>query len=347
MRAQLDVSDLLDRATLAADARWPGASVLDLVALPGGVSSLTFAARLEQAGGEPDRRVVVKVAPPGLAPVRNRDVLRQARLLRALTGVPGVRVPEVFLEDAGTPPFFVMDFVEGESYEPKLSVSPSPPTPEVVDARARAAVRMLSRLQLVEPAAVGLADEPVTPVVEELDRWQRLYATVPEELHFAQAELHRRLAESVPEPLDARILHGDYRIGNMQFAGRELGAIIDWEIWSVGDPRHDLAWLLTWVDPVQVFFTDRSRDDVRAGDAMPGVGELLDEYLAIRPGELPDLPWFEACCRYKMASTTSVLVKQNRRRPEPEPHLEVAATTIPAMIDRGLEILDTAAARTW
>ena len=56
-------------------------------------------------------------------------------------------------------------------------------------------------------------------IAEELDRWQRLYATVPDELHYAQAELHRRLAESVPEPIDARILHGDYRIGNMQFAG--------------------------------------------------------------------------------------------------------------------------------
>ena len=90
MTEQLDVSDLLDRATLAADSRWPGASVLDLVPLQGGVSSLTFAARLE-LDSAPDRRIVVKVAPPGLPPVRNRDVLRQARLLRALHGVPGVR----------------------------------------------------------------------------------------------------------------------------------------------------------------------------------------------------------------------------------------------------------------
>jgi aminoglycoside phosphotransferase (APT) family kinase protein len=344
MTEQLDVSDLLDRATLASDARWPGASVLDLVPLQGGVSSLTFAARLELAG-EPDRRIVVKVAPPGLAPVRNRDVLRQARLLRALHGVPGVRVPEVFLEDAGTPPFFVMDFVEGESYEPKLSTAAAPPVPEVVDARARAAVRMLARLQLVSPAEVGLTDEPVMPIAEELDRWQRLYATVPEELHHAQAELHRRLSETVPEPIDARILHGDYRIGNMQFAGPELGAIIDWEIWSVGDPRHDLAWLLTWVDPVQTFFTDRSDADEQAGDAMPSVDQLLAEYQAIHPGEVSALAWFEACSRYKMASTTAVLVKQNRRRPDPAPHLEVAATTVEAMIERGLEVLDSAGAR--
>ena len=43
----------------------------DVAPLTGGASSLTYSARVE--GG----RVVVKVAPPGLAPVLNRDVLRQ------------------------------------------------------------------------------------------------------------------------------------------------------------------------------------------------------------------------------------------------------------------------------
>ena len=38
---------------------------------------------------------MIKVAPPGLEPVRNRDVLRQARALRALHPVDGVNVPEV------------------------------------------------------------------------------------------------------------------------------------------------------------------------------------------------------------------------------------------------------------
>ena len=85
------------------------------------------------------------------------------------------------------------------------------------------------------------------------------------------------------------ILHGDYRIGNMQFDGERLAAIIDWEIWSLGDPRNDLAWLLTWLDPVQVFFTDRSEADERAADAPAERGELIAAYQAIRPGDLPDL----------------------------------------------------------
>jgi hypothetical protein len=74
---------------------------------------------------------------------------------------------------------------------------------------------------------------------------------------------------------------------------------------------------------------------------------LLEEYLAIRPGELPDLAWFLAYCRYKMASTTAVLVKQSRRRRKPEAVLETAATTLPAIIARGLETLDGVTPRRW
>ena len=136
MSTELDIGELLDRATLAADA-----PVRDLEQLHGGVSSLTYSAYLD------DRRVVIKVAPPGLPPVRNRDVLRQARVLRALADAPGVNVPEVLVEDAGTPPFFIMSFVPGDSYEPKKDISDAPPSPETVRARALACAEMLARLQ--------------------------------------------------------------------------------------------------------------------------------------------------------------------------------------------------------
>ena len=96
----------------------------DVQPLSGGASSLTYTAVLGGSAvlsGDDRRRVVVKVAPAGLAPVRNRDVLRQARLLRAL-GPTAVPVPEVLWEDAGdppeVPPLFVMSFVEGTSLEP-------------------------------------------------------------------------------------------------------------------------------------------------------------------------------------------------------------------------------------
>jgi aminoglycoside phosphotransferase (APT) family kinase protein len=342
--SELNVQELLDRATLAADARWPGASVTDLQPLHGGISSLTFAARLADGLGD-SRRVALKVAPPGLPAVGNRDVRRQARVLRALQHAPGVRVPEVLLEDAGSPPFFVMGFVEGQAYEPKKDISPSPPSPEIVQRRARAAARMLGRLHDLVPGEVGLGSEPEVPLTQELDRWARLFATAGDDLRHDEAELHRQLAASVPDPMPARILHGDYRLGNMQFAGDRLDAIIDWEIWSVGDPRTDLAWLLAYCDPVQRFVRERDAPNQAAADAMPDRDKLLAEYLAVRTIEVREIQWFLAYCYYKIASTTAVLAKQNRRRPRPDPALEIAASTLRPVIERGREVLESAWSR--
>src|SRR5256714_14120148 len=136
MPAELDLDDLTRRATAAAQEWAPGCTIVDVQTLSGGTSSLTFTARVD--GGPPDvARIVLKVAPPGLDPVRNRDVARQARLMRALAGAPGVRVPAVYFEDHGAPPevppFHAMNIVPGECLEPILTAPPADVLPLVPD----------------------------------------------------------------------------------------------------------------------------------------------------------------------------------------------------------------------
>lgn len=337
--------ELPGRVRAAARRRWPGAELGELDPLPGGISSLTYATTLTSAG-EADRRVVVKVAPPGLEPVRNRDVLRQARVMAAIHGAAGVLVPEVLVIDDGSPPFFVMAFVPGESYEPKWDVTTAPPSPGVVAARARAAARMLARLQAIEPPAVGIEDVPLT-LAEEVERWAALFATAGDDLRLNEPELRNALTSRIPAGLGPggdRILHGDYRLGNIQFDGARAAAIIDWEIWSVGDPRTDLAWLMVFTDPVQQRVAERDAVNQAAADAMPPAGALLAEYLdeAGVDAEPTGLDWFQAFCYYKLGAAMSVLAKRNRRQAAPDPGLELAAQTLAPMLARGLELLAAA-----
>ncbi len=337
------LQELPDRVRGAARRRWPEAEVGPLDPLPGGISSLTYAATLTGTG-ERERRVVVKVAPPGLEPVRNRDVLRQARVMAAVHGAPGVCVPEVLVTDDGSPPFFVMAFVPGEAYEPKWDVRSTPPTPRLVDARARAAARMLARLQAIEPRAVGVQDAAFT-LAEEVERWAALFATAGDDLRVHEGELRAALCARVPAgPSGAggdRILHGDYRLGNMQFDSDRLAALIDWEIWSVGDPRTDLAWLMAFTDPVQQRVAHRDAPNQAAADAMPSAAALLAEYVDEAGLDAPpaDLDWFMAFSYYKLGAAMSVLAKRNRRQPEPDPGLELAARTLAPMLARGLELV--------
>ena len=343
--AEEELAELARRVGQAAANAWPGATVDELVALRGGVSSLTFASTIVFPG---NRRIpiVVKVAPPGLAPVRNRDVLRQARILRKLQCQPGIPTPGVLLEDDSAPPLFVMERLVGQSYEPKLDVSPDPPAPHVVAERARAACRVLARIHSVDPFVVGEQHEPVLMASDELDRWAKLFDTVDPDICPTQAALRDDLAAGVPDPAGPALVHGDYRLANMIFDGPELRGIIDWEIWSVGDPRGDLAWILMHTDPLHRFAEQRGPGDIAAGAGMPSLAVLLDEYtheLAILDGDpataTRGLEWWIACSYYKTAATLGVFIKRNRRLADPDRALQIASDSLDDVIARGAEVL--------
>jgi aminoglycoside phosphotransferase (APT) family kinase protein len=288
--------------------------------LAGGASGLTY------AGTAPDgRRVVAKVAPPGLSPVLNRDVLRQSRLLRALSGTP-VPVPEVIWEDVGdppeVPPLFVMSFVEGSSFEPLFDADGGGDVATVAD-RMRTAARTMAALHALDPPTIGLRDEPIVGLTEEVERWCRLLASVETELAPGWEEAAGLLRAAEPSPLGPAVVHGDFRLGNMLATGSTVRAVIDWEIWTIGDPRVDLGWFLVNADP------DTYRRKTRFVDALPTPEELAAVY-----GAVPDVTWFEALACFKSVATWSRIVKHNRRRPEPDADLEMMAGVLPRLLQR-------------
>ena len=307
MAAELDTDDLAARATAAAQTWAPGCTISGVQPLTGGASSLTFTA-LVTGGPTEAERVVLKVAPPGLDPVRNRDVARQARLMRALDGVAGVRVPTVYFEDDGAPPdvspFHAMNVVPGECLEPILTeVSPDrlPTIPE----RAFGAARMLAALHRAEPDAVGLGAEKRYTLDDEIRRWTRAFETVEERMNARYEEAEQLLFDTLPPGLPDAVCHGDYRLGNMLCDGTEVAALIDWEIWSLSDPRLDLAWFL--------FFTPEAKHPMASNPGptgMPTSDALLDAYVGESGAEPVDLEWFHCLIRYKEAAATALLMKR-------------------------------------
>ncbi|WP_416967994.1 phosphotransferase family protein [Streptomyces sp. 4F14] len=305
--------ELAERTAVAVRGWVPGAGVVSVAPLAGGTSSLTCTAVLS---GVPARyeRVVLKVAPPGLAPVRNRDVLRQARLMRVLAGVAGVRVPQVLFTDAGAPvdrqPFVAMEFVPGECVEPVLVPRGRVDAGEV-RARALDAARMLGRLHRVDPKRTALAVEPVVTPGAEIGRWAKAFTTVPEDLRGRCEEIEARLRATVPAAVMPVITHGDFRLGNTLCSGGTVNAVIDWEIWALGDPRVDVTWL--------TFFTDEARHPASVSEeltGMPGKAELIDAYQEARGEVLRDMGWFEALTKYKEAAATALLIKRGRKAGE-------------------------------
>lgn len=332
-----DVAEIAERASKAAQRWCPGTTVRNVRILYGGASSLTYAA--EASGPDIHRQIVLKMAPTGLAPVRNRDVLRQAAILGHVHGQPGTRTPRVLFEQPSRileqPPFFAMEFVDGECVEPILD-DPLPvlPGPDIVRGRATAAVRMLAMLHRVPLEGAVFRDESPVDLRDEVNRWQRALSTVDGELRVHGKQVCARLLRKVPTQLPAVLLHGDFRLGNAICAGTDIQAVIDWEIWGLGDLRIDLLWFLLFTDP------NRLPTAPRSAPGMPPVESLVEEYVdASGCRRLTDLEWFDALIQYKQAAITALIVKHNRRRANPDPRLERSALQIEPLMTRALELL--------
>jgi aminoglycoside phosphotransferase (APT) family kinase protein len=279
-----------------------GHEVEPVATLSGGASSLVYSTTVKDSGDE----VVVKACHPGLDPVRNRDMLRQARMHEALTGT-AVPVPQVLATDAGdppdVPPFFVMRREAGDCIE--VGFAPDGTfTPEVLRGRQMDTCRLMAELHKVDPVAVGLGDEPVTSLEAEVQRWTDSLAVCDEDLRAGTEDVGERLLATVPPAMPSRLLHGDFRTGNVLAVDDHVTSVIDWEIWSRSDPRIDLAWFLVFVED--------ERRPTPAG--MPSVQELLDQYQSVSGSDLPDLDWFRALVRYKQTATGAFITRNARRR---------------------------------
>lgn len=306
----VDIDDVSRRASTALTHRFPSAQISQLEQLTGGASSLTYRASLDS--GAPIDTAVVKVAPPGLDPVRNRDVLRQSRLLAALHEHPGVGVPEIYGTDPGdppeVPPLFAMSYVEGESYEPLRSDGAGAPTADELVARTNAAAAMLAALQTPELPA-SFPDEPVMALTDEIDKWSKALATVDPAWVPGLDVTESALRAEVPEPADPVVLHGDWRLGNMQCVAGDVRAVIDWEIWSIGDPRLDLAWFCMMMDRDHPGVM-HDRPDTPTPSAIVGMYERASGQV------VDDFGWFMALTAFKQSATSALIVKHATKRGE-------------------------------
>jgi streptomycin 6-kinase len=126
------------------------------------------------------------------------------------------------------------------------------------------------------------------------------------------------------------LVHGDFRLGNILFTATRASAVVDWEIWSTGDPRTDLGWFLLFAD---------HRNFPALGHPVPGLPgeqELLDVYGG---AELAGMAWFRALGRMKMAAIMGHNLRRHREGRHHDPDQERLPPTIAAMIRSALDIL--------
>jgi aminoglycoside phosphotransferase (APT) family kinase protein len=189
------------------------------------------------------------------------------------------------------PPLFVMSQVPGESYEPAFARDPPTVSVEQLRQRAFSAATVAAALHAVDVTDPRIASERVGDPAAEVERWARAFASVDDDLRAGHERVREALLAQLPDALPPSVLHGDFRLGNMQCQGGQVEALIDWEIWSLGDRRLDLAWFLLNSDP-------NHPNSQRAETGLPEPAALIATYGEASGVPMEGLFWFGALVRY-------------------------------------------------
>lgn len=164
----------------------------------------------------------------------------EAAVIRAAVAA-GVPAPAVVVELAkadGLGEGFIMQRIHGETLPTKILRDPC-----YADARARMAAQcgeILAAIHAVPVESVaGLRRASATEQIKFYHHAYKSYQQVLPVFDYA----FRWLAEHCPQAVGERLVHGDFRNGNLMIGEEGVRAVLDWELAHIGDPMEDLAWL--------------------------------------------------------------------------------------------------------
>jgi len=287
-----------------------GSGDIEATPLGDGRSNVTYLLRRDGA------EVVLRRPPRPPWPPSAHDVLREARLLRALAPA-GVRVPEVLAVSEGEgvigAPFYVMERLEGHVVTDDLPTALD--TPEERARMTEGLLQGLVEIHAVDPGAPGLDGfgRPTGYLERQLRRWTGLWE------HNKTRELEdfdaagAWLADHLPESPPSTVVHGDYRLGNVMFAERtptHLVGVFDWEMATIGDPLSDLGYLLmTWSEPDDPAWRFELAPVTRR-EGFPSRAQLVARYEELSGRAVPDVRPYVVLALWK----ATVFMEGNYRR---------------------------------
>jgi aminoglycoside phosphotransferase (APT) family kinase protein len=282
-----------------AEAGHPLAAPVALTTLRGGRSNHTV--HIVDAQGA---QVVLRRPPFGPRLPSAHDVVREARIMRGLadTDVPVPRILAVCEDDdvIGAP-FTVMSFVDGSSLRSTDDAS-------ALDESSRRTasanlVAVLASIHAVDLDAAGLRDLARNSgyLSRQLGVWSRQWGLSTDRDVPAITKAEEQLHATAPADDGCVLVHGDYRFDNVLLtADHAVGAVLDWELSTLGDPLADLGLL--------VAYWTESQEVIGPLDAppttLPGFltrAEVVEAYGAARGCDLPDIAWYVAFACWKLA----------------------------------------------
>jgi len=220
-----------------------GASLDGAQRLSGGASMETWAFAVAGSKGREELILRRRSAPFDPENARSVSLATEAALIRA-TGARGALVPPVrhLCDEAdGLGEAYVMGRVDGETLGRRIVGDPR--FDAVRGKLARQCGEALVPIHATSPPD-GL-NLKVSDAEGELDRYEEVYRATGAERPILELSF-QYLRKHLPQPVAPKLLHGDFRNGNLMFdPERGVVAVLDWELSHIGDPAEDMGWICT------------------------------------------------------------------------------------------------------
>ena len=205
-------------------------SIENLTTLTGGASRTTWA--FDAVGEDSRQALILRTGPPDDVHA-GMELEASVQQRAAAAGAP---VPHILAADnspvALGNPYLICNVIGGETIVRRIHRSLDDAGR---DRLLEQCAQALAAIHRADPDGIGLEQ------TEQLTEWRnRLDEMGDTTATFEWA--FRWLAANRPPPTPPRLVHGDFRMGNLIVDGSGLAAVLDWELVHIGEVYEDLAW---------------------------------------------------------------------------------------------------------
>ena len=212
---------------------------LEIKQFPSGFSNLTYLIKSGQ------REFVLRKPPIGANIKSAHDMSREYKVLSLLKPVYD-KIPDTFLycdtDEVLGAPFYLMERVKGLILRGTI---PNEFTESIMQGISKSAISNLANLHSINIHKSGLIDmgKPEGYIKRQVDGWSKRYFNAETDEIHDMNETVEWMKSNMPKNETAAFIHNDYKYDNLVLdtKTKEIKAVLDWEMATVGDPLMDLG----------------------------------------------------------------------------------------------------------
>lgn len=219
-----------------------------------GLSGENFFLSLEyRKEGVPVKNELVVRRQPVAHFLGSYDLSVEFRVLDALQD-KGISIPKTYWYEPDKNllerPFYVMEKVDGEVYQPDRRKPSKSIIPEIE--RASLSDDFVENIVAIHKAdwrGAGLEflGDPGPgrgSALKQIEKFRKIVDRTDYHTHPLLRLAYHWLVRNAPENDNVTLVHGDYRTGNYISKDGHIRAVLDWELVHLGDPHDDIAYIL-------------------------------------------------------------------------------------------------------